>query len=281
MSRGRKAKRPDKDKPRRARGGARPGKAAAILGALAVVCGGIAAALLLSGVIGGPPGPKTAAIVDQLSLTEPNPAFLETATSTLQQAGYAVDYYPGEEVTVEFYRNLPTHGYELIILRVHSGLVVERYIETGSQTATDYVGLFTSEPYSDTKYSTERLGRLGEFQYYDGSPTYFGIAPNFVRWTMRGGFDEATIILMGCDGLKSDETAEAFLEKGAKAFIGWNGSVSAAHTDAATERLLRHLLIDGLDIQQAVTQTMADVGPDPAYGSSLLLYPPEAAADGP
>ena len=53
-----------------------------------------------------------AAIVDQLSLTYPNQTFIETATNTLKQAGYSVDYYPGEKVTVEFYRNLPTHGYE-------------------------------------------------------------------------------------------------------------------------------------------------------------------------
>jgi hypothetical protein len=53
-------------------------------------------------------GSPRAAIVDQLSLTEPNPAFTEAATDLLEQAGYAVDYFPGEEVTVEFYRQLPT-----------------------------------------------------------------------------------------------------------------------------------------------------------------------------
>lgn len=42
-----------------------------------------------------------AAIVDQLSLTYPNQTFTQTATNTLKQAGYSVDYYPGEEVTVE------------------------------------------------------------------------------------------------------------------------------------------------------------------------------------
>jgi hypothetical protein len=280
MSRGRKAKRLEKHELRRARRGGRLGKAAAILVALVVLSGALAAGLLLSGV-GGGPGPRTAAIVDQLSLTQPNPSFVKTATSTLRQAGYAVDYYPGEEVTVESYRDLPAHGYQLIILRVHSGLVIERYIETGTQTPTDYVGLFTSEPYSDTRYSTERLGRLGAFQYYEGSPKYFGIGPNFIRWSMRGGFDKATIILMGCDGLRSDETAEAFLQKGARAFVSWSGPVSAAHTDAATERLLQHLVIDRLEIQEAVTETMAEIGPDPTYGARLLLYPFEGAVAGP
>jgi hypothetical protein len=90
---------------------------------------------------------------------------------------------------------------------------------------------------------------------------------------MTGRFDGATIVLMGCDGLIADTTAEAFVRKGVRDVVGWNGRVSAKHTDAATESLLRHLLMDGLPTRDAVTQTMAEVGPDPEYGSTLLVYP--------
>jgi len=227
---------------------------------------------------GGSTAEAKAAIVDQLSLTFPNPDFVETATNTLEEAGYSVDYYPGEEVTVEFYRDLPRHGYELIILRVHSGLVRQVSAATGDRTLTDYVSLFTGEPYSDEKYAgVEAAGRLGVgvARYHEGSPPYFGITPYFIESTMEGRFDKTAIILMGCDGLRSHKTAEAFLQKGAKAFVSWSGPVSAAHTDAATERLLQHLLIDRLTMQEAVTRTMAEVGPDPSYDSTLLLYPSE------
>jgi len=54
--------------------------------------------------------------------------------------------------------------------------------------------------------------------------------------------------------------------------------VSAGHTDEATERLLQHLVVDGLTMGEAVERTTAEVGPDPAYGSVLQIYPPEAAA---
>jgi hypothetical protein len=67
-------------------------------------------------------GAARAAIVDHLSLTEPNPAFADRATGVLEEAGYAVDYYPGEQVTVDFYRELPSRGYEMLILRVHSAV---------------------------------------------------------------------------------------------------------------------------------------------------------------
>jgi len=186
----------------------------------------------------------------------------------LEQAGYLVDYYEGDEVTVEFYAALPTHDYDLVILRAHSGLAaVEGELE-------DYVGLFTGEPYDETKYADlEDAGLVGPASYYEGSERVFGVSPGFITSGMEGEFHGATVIMMGCDGLKFEATAEAFVRKGAKVVVGWSARVSAEHTDAATEHLLRHLLIDKLGPQEAVAQTMAEVGWDPQYGGRLLSYP--------
>ena len=263
-------KRPRKHELRPAKGRGRLRRAVVVLVGIAFLSTCLAAGLLFSGLIGGTSEsrPKAAAIVDQLSLTQPNPSFAEAATETLEQAGYAVDYYSGEEVTVDFYRDLPTHGYDLLILRVHSGMARENGEPTG------YVSLFTAEPFSDTEHYEEReAGRLGRAKYYDGSPEYFSIVPDFIEFSMTDRFDETTIILMGCNGLTTGVTAEAFVQKGAEAVIGWSGRVSAAHTDAATERLLEKLLVEGLPLADAVAQTAAEVGPDPEYGSALLVYP--------
>ena len=218
---------------------------------------------------GSAAGPR-AAIVDHLALTQPNTAFAEAATDLLERAGYAIDYYPGEEVTVEFYRQLPTLGHELIILRVHSALG-----RVGDRLA-DWVTLFTSDSYDKTRFRTDQTKqRLSMVSYYEDGPQYFGIMPGFIKSSMKGNFPDTTIVIMGCDGLKSDTIAEAFVEKGAKAVVAWDGLVSSNHTDAATERLLQLLLIDGLTLQEAVAQTMAELGPDPSYDSVLQLYPPE------
>jgi len=211
-----------------------------------------------------------AAIVDHLSLTYPNQTFIQTATNTLKQAGYTVDYYPGEKVTVEFYRNLPTHEYSLIILRVHS--------TTGGNP---FVFLFTSEPYSESKYVYEQLtDRLGpvaySFEEAQKGIGYFGITPLFVKSNIKGKFASTVIIMMGCEGLKNTNMAEAFIEKGVKAYISWNGSISASHTDQATTILLQHLILEKQTIKQAIENTMKEVGPDPAYESLLIYYPLEA-----
>ena len=219
-----------------------------------------------------------AAIVDHLSLTQPNQTFTQTATNTLKEAGYTVKYYSGEEVTVEFYRNLPTHGYELIILRVHSTATEggeEEQLHEGPVT------LFTSELYSKDKYVYEQLTDQLQIAVYsqeeaDRGIGYFSICPFFVTNSMRGEFQDTIIILMGCEGLDNPLMAKAFVEKGAKVYISWNNPVSAIHTDVATTHLLQHFLIEKLTLYDAVRETFKEVGSDPVYESLLLYYPLEA-----
>ncbi len=77
--------------------------------------------------------------------------------------------------------------------------------------------------------------------------------------------------MMGCDGLRSQRTAQSFLDKGASAFVSWSQPVSASHTDTATQRLLEHLLLEGLNTADAVGRTAAEVGPDPLFEGELRV----------
>jgi hypothetical protein len=158
----------------------------------------------------------------------------------------------------------------LIIFRVHSALGRE-----DGQPA-DWVTLFTADSYRETWYVNEqKTRRLSKVSYYEDGPPYFGIMPDFIRSTMKGSLQGATVVLMGCDGLATETIADALVDKGAEAVVSWNGLVSGDHTDAATEQLLRHLVTEGLPVREAVEKTATEVGPDPAYGSILRLYPPE------
>src|SRR4030067_1215110 len=161
-----------------------------------------------------------AAIVDHLSISHPNQAFVKECSETLKKAGYAVDYYKGEDVTVEFYRNLPALEYDLIVFRVHSAYI-HKYLS---------LAMFTSEPYSKEKYVQEqmrnRVARGFIEPYHSGDPDYLVINDKFVRYSMNGSFKNTIIIMMGCTGMKKC-IASAFLQKGANAYIGWNRLVSA------------------------------------------------------
>jgi len=210
-----------------------------------------------------------AAIVDHLSLTFPNETFVQAAANILTQVNYTVDYFSGEKVTVNFYKSLPESGYKLIIFRVHSGLAPDR----------NTIFMFTSEPYSKTGYVGEQLNDQVNAVTYDihasERPLYFAVLPKFIKECAKGRFNDTVIILMGCRGLETESLASTLIEKGAKVYIGWNGSVSASHTDTATTCLLHHLITEKQTIKQAVENTMKETGPDPNYESMLTYYPTE------
>jgi hypothetical protein len=215
-----------------------------------------------------------AAIVDQLGTSQPNQAFVDEATALLQQAGLDVDYFDGESVTVNFYRDLPMHCYSLILLRVHSASF------NPEQRVFD---LFTSEPYSTRKYVAEQIDdrvRQVAFDtsydpYEEGDPTYFGITHKFICSSMRCKFNNTMIIMMGCEGMKYDEMAQAFIDRGATVYIAWNKLVTAPHTDQATIDLLENFLQQEQTVEDAIAGTMAEVGMD-KYGGVLLYYPSDS-----
>jgi hypothetical protein len=244
--------------------------AGAVLAALLAAAAGLGlATALFQGGGDGEPRQLRAAIVDQLELTAPNPAFAEEARRLLEANGYTVDYFGGEEITVDFYRALPGGGYALLILRTHSTAEITR-----GQEGVSSISLFTNQPYSEELYYEEQLaGRVGFAQYEEGGPKFFGVTSDFIRHSMKGSFKDTVVLMMGCDGLVNDRAADAFAGKGARAFIGWDGLVSAQHTDEATQFLLRYIVAERTEPAKAVELTMAAVGPDPDYGSRLAARP--------
>lgn len=221
--------------------------------------------------IGSPSGGLKAAIVDQVSLTFPNETFAQTALKMLEQKNYSVDYYSGEKVTVDFYRKLPTYGYQVIILRVHSSADELQ----GSEHTQAPVCLFTSESYSTSSHVVEQLNdELMIASYSMPQPEIcFAITPAYVESCMEGRFQNTTVVMMGCEGLSNTRMAEAFIKKGAKTYVGWTGPVSPQYTDQAMTQLLQHLVTRNETVKQAVENTMREVGPDQAYVNALEYYP--------
>ena len=240
-----------------------------------VLVAGVAAVALLAwtlGAGGSSSGPKTAAIVDQLNLTAPNPDFVTNATKVLEESGYTVDYYSGKEVTVDLYRSLPERGYDLIVMRAHSGLYRSVGPADDGESGEPLLALFTNEPYDQYKYFNEQeAGRIGKAFYREGGEELFAVGQAFVAASMQGRFHNTTIVMMGCDGLGTTKTAEAFIARGAEAFVSWSQPVSASFTDTATERLLRKIYSEGLSTADAVEETAAEVGADPVYGAELRV----------
>jgi len=213
-------------------------------------------------------GELKAVIVDQLSSVQENDAFVTSVTEELENYGFQVDVCQGSNVTVDFYRELTTHGYKLIIFRAHSGLLAE------NEVTQDRTVLFTNEEYSQWEHYPEQLNdQLVMARVSDRYPMVFGIPPKFIKEAIEGEFDDTVVIMMGCSGLFLRDLAPAFIDKGASVYVGWNGSVELYYVDEATPYLIEQLCSGNRTIKEAVADTMEVIGPDPEHGSGLKYYP--------
>ena len=154
-----------------------------------------------------------AAIIDQLYLLEPNPEFIEKTSTILEAQGYEVDVWQGEEITVEFYRDLPKHGYKIIVFRVHSGLLLSLAHAQIVPSETTY--LFTGEKYVTTRYTSEQLSdRVSNALMTTEYPLVFAINSDFIKKDMEGNFDNTAILMMGCESYFFNDMANAFIQRG-------------------------------------------------------------------
>ncbi len=215
-----------------------------------------------------------AAIVDQLYLLDPNPTFIAEAKALLESGGFTVDLWQGEDITVDFYRELPGRGYRLIVFRVHSGILLS--LEEGKVEPLEKTYLFTGETYSTTKYVSEQLtDKVSNALMTEDYPLVFAINSEFIKKDLKGNFDKAVIMAMGCESCYSDDMATAFIEKGASVYIGWSTLVSLEYMDTATLNLLGKLCTENMTVVQGIIKTMAEVGYDPHFRSYLKYYPAE------
>ena len=213
------------------------------------------------------------AIVDQLYTVEPNPTFIEYITRELENFGFEVDVYQGDEVTVDFYRRLPTYGYKLIIFRVHGGLLQN---ESG---IGDKIWLFTSQPYNRMSYFIAQLrDQVRAAGIVSTNNPLFAVSAKFITDCTKGDFSDTVIINMACAAFHSDDMAQAFIKKGASAYLAWDVSVGLHYVDDTTMTLVDKLCSKELTIAAAVSETMKEKGPDPD-NNAFLYYYPQASAD--
>ena len=212
-----------------------------------------------------------AAIIDQLCVLTPNQAFIEQTTRQLEEYGFKVDVYPGDTVTVDLYRELPSYGYKLIIFRVHSGLLGV------DPKVINRTWLYTAEPYTKTSHVIEQFDdQVTYAKTHEDAPWFFAISAKFIDKSVEGQFPKTAIIMMGCDCLHFEDFAQAFIQKGASTYIAWDASVMLDYVDDATPVLIEKLCSDRLTVKEAVDQTMSEKGADPDFGSVLKYYPEQS-----
>jgi len=227
-------------------------------------------------------GLPRAAILDQLHSDIPSKDFQNKAAEYLETAGYEVDIYTTEELTVDFYKTLPKMNYEFIVFRTHAiGTDGPENFEKKKSVA-----LFTGESYADDKYIQEQLfGQLrkgapfmssivevsvdlsnlnesahtdegyvveSSFSIADSTDAYFTIGSKYVDELMEGSFPNSILVLGGCSTLSEPSLAKSLINRGASSIIGWDSLVGSDRNDRVMLDFLENVLVNDMEIEDAV-----------------------------
>jgi len=217
-----------------------------------------------------------AVIIDQLSEDIPNENFQKNAIKIFEEAGYKVDLVEAQNVTVDFYKNLPSMDYKYIVLRSHA---------VGKQNSDSPVVLFTGESYSTEKYIAEQLlGQVNRaapigfrdftasipkdnwitvndtYRYYEqpakfeshAENEFFAISPKLVDELMVGKFPSSIILLGGCSTLANPSMAQSLIKRGASTVVGWDDLIGSSENDRTLLAILEETVTNNVEIEDAV-----------------------------
>ena len=192
---------------------------------------------------------RDAVIIDGLSNDIPNLKLIDKTKLLLESAGFNVTVITADNLTINTYKWVLEAGFKIIIMRVHGAIIPDQ----------DIVGLFANERYNESLYVKEReKGLVGVGRpYIDPSRELFVIGPKFIE--KYGNLRDSIVIVFSCYSGYGDSLKKAFLNAGAKAYIGWDGPVDAITNDYAMEKLITGLFNHNFTIDKAITDTMNSI----------------------
>lgn len=187
--------------------------------------------------------------------------YMRSIIYNLERAGYTVDYYKDENVTISLLKRLDDEGYSVIYINSH-----------GFIDPHGFYGLFVNEKIDSEKVNLynddleeDRIGYLE-----DGSLAgYLYVTPKF--FSLYGNnslFTDALIFIDACYSGNKTSLAEVFLNLGAQCFIGWNGPVNVIHGIMMDGKFFHEACKYNKTIEQALRGTRAD----PDSGATLTYF---------
>ena len=203
-----------------------------------------------------------AGLFDAMYYLRPNEDFILEATQMLEENGFVVDSFFGEQVTAKLLLALPAN-YNLLILRLHSALA-----ENGK------LYFFSGEAYSQYGYYYEQLSELVSKGNIPNASSYFSVALDALAINKKESLNNSVIVAMGCHTLCDDFSLES-LKKSVdiEVYVGWDSGVDLSRSDQSVLYFLGDFVEKGVTLKKAVETTMTKIGQDPKYGSILGYFP--------
>jgi len=187
-------------------------------------------------------------------------------------------------------------NYQFIVVRTHGA----------AEKNKDSVVLFTGERYQEDKYISEQLfgeikrgtplqqviitstlGNTTEVEVINSTAfsftskahvetratdEYFVVTPKLVKDLMVGTFPGSVFILGGCNTMQDDSMARSLIERGATTVVGWDDSVSNIDNDESILLLLEEVLVNNMEVGDAVDFVRTNFKITDGYSSGILKH---------
>lgn len=178
-------------------------------------------------------------------------------------------YIKNDEVTVESMKKLS--DYEVIVLQGHGGYSEDTHsaIVTGEHPTAASV-----QDYGDDMNEGRLLITSNFLEGGSGIARYYVVTAKFFKKYL-GEMNNSFVYLGACSSAKDPALAQVFIDKGAKAVLGFEDIVNMGY-EMCVQRSLFHYLTDStsepMSLQQAMTKTI-DVCRNTWESTNLVVFP--------
>ena len=207
---------------------------------------------------------------------------LEQAAASLRTAGYEVDEINDAAAGIDFFKNdLDSYGVIIILGHGGAGSFLGNYVKM--QTGQEYAGAVDYYTY----FWDYTLGRMSKVTIAWGSGderdtqtrTFWGIDDDFINHYY--GDDDSTlpdsiVYNCGCQGLKNDAMAKAFVDSGAAVYLGWTETQGRS---PYTAQVLFADMEDGDDVGAAFNNLSSHYRNDNTWATASLSFYPQSGSD--
>ncbi len=187
--------------------------------------------------------------------------YMRSIIYNLERAGYTVDYYKDENVTINLLKRLDDEGYGVIYINSHG------FIDPQGSFA-----LFINEKIDSEKanlYRNDLEEKSIGYLEAGSLAGYLYVTPRFfLLYGNNSLFSDALIFIDACHSGNNTSLAEVFLNLGAQCFIGWNGPVNVIHGIMMDGKFFHEACKYNKTVEQALRGTRAD----PDSGATLTYF---------
>ena len=200
---------------------------------------------------------------------------------------YEVTYLLDQAASVDSFKNLDRYGIVAIVshgTKLWQGLFGPRNGFHGLPIGTEVYSLITSEEATTAAVSQREFdlvsGRLGIVSMSNTEAnlpqTKFGILPTFIPYYSEGEFPNSLVYLGTCHSAANDTMSRAFLQQGAKTYLGFSKVVSAIWAREVALDFFEKFLSDPLKVtggaDGAFTPNQYDILPCLQRNGNLFAF---------